>query len=959
MSQASRLTWRFALLPALIVAVLTSVMLAVEHRLLDRELTERGLQRVQQRADVLGLQLQSALRDSVNEVRLLARSPLMQPDTPPARVRAELDKLLAQSPKFVWIGLVNLDGQVLAGSRGWLEGRSIATRPVFIGGRSGMVGDMHPSVALAPLIGRTQDLIDIGEPVRDDQGKLIAVLAAHLGLDWVDSLVQVAIGDPATARAQGLNGLVMTAADTHSVISGALVPAGLPHDIPTALVWDNNAGTRYFTAQARPTAAQPEAPVLRWRAVVQQREDAALALVDTLSNTMLRIGGVAALLLAGAGIWMSRRMLNPWGPMFEAVLAHERLGDQAGVASRVQALVAQRGAPTPAERLLAWLARDAGNLRRALEHLPVALALVDRDYRVEYLNPAFTRLLGWTTESIRGTLAGECMVGPTEHDGLQRLYQQLGDPPGEFVMRLEALTASGDRVAVQWHLVPMYDADGERVGALSLAYDIRAERSARVRAEAMADRLRALADAAVDTLLATLDVDGRVLEWSRGAAQISGCPAAAALGRPLDEVLPCGPCASDSLRQAQIDGHCDISIEMTLGGATRRFEGSIYALGLAPGAARFGVILRDVTEQHAARQALADGAARLAAIIGNASDAIVSVNAELRITLFNPSAERVFGYPADQMLGKPLDTLLPTLTRAHHGAALAAFARSGVSQRTMGAGHVQGLHADGHLLELEASISQAVTNGQTVLTAILRNVSERVAQQALLEQTRDELAQLNHRLLEQEKQTSRKLAQALHDELGQTLAALRLHWEVYSGAKAELKAGMDERIASLVALANRQVRGVLSELRPPLLDELGLAAALDNELRQHPPAEGEPALSLEVDDRVQMQRWTVDVEYAAFMIAREALINALRHAGARHVTLSLDGDEGFLSLAIRDDGVGIAPAMRSGRPGHLGLVGMRERALAIGANLHIDDAPGHGTIVTLTWNAPDEPHLPG
>ena len=88
MNQARRLTWRFALLPALAVAVLTFVMLAVEHRLLDEELTERTLVRTQQRADVLGLQLQAALRDAVNEVRLQARSPLMQPDVAPARVRA-------------------------------------------------------------------------------------------------------------------------------------------------------------------------------------------------------------------------------------------------------------------------------------------------------------------------------------------------------------------------------------------------------------------------------------------------------------------------------------------------------------------------------------------------------------------------------------------------------------------------------------------------------------------------------------------------------------------------------------------------------------------------------------------------------------------------------------------------------------------------------------------------------
>lgn len=960
MNQARRLTWRFALLPALAVAVLTFVMLAVEHRLLDEELTERTLVRTQQRADVLGLQLQAALRDAVNEVRLQARSPLMQPDVAPARVRAELDKLVAESPKFIWVGLVGLDGTVIAGSRGWLQGKSIATRPVFQQGLRGMVGDVHAAVALAPLMERPQELIDVGEPVLDDNGKVVAVVTAHLGVQWVGNVLAVGLGEPKVAQEMGLSGFVVTDPSRRSVLKGVEVPADLPLDIPAVRPWTAGDGARHFVAQASLRGEAGEAPLLGWRVIVLQREDVALAVVTQLSNSMIRVGLVAAVLLALTGMWMSRHMLRPWGPVFEAVLAHERLGDHAGVAHRVQALVAQRVDPSPVARLMGWLARDAGNLRRAIDHLPLGIALVDRDYRIEYLNPAFTRLLGWTTEGIRGNLVGECLYGPGERDALQRLYQQLGDPPGEFAARLDALSASGQRVAVQWHLVPMFNGQGERVGALSIVHDIRAERSARARADALADRLRALADAAVDTLLATLGLDGRVLEWNRGAAQLSGTPAASALGRRLDEVLPCGRCVADSLREAQIHGFAEVSVEMDLPErGRRRFAGTIYALGLAPGSARFGVILRDVTEEYAARQALADGAARLSAIIGNASDAIISVSANGRITLFNPSAERIFGYPATQVLGAPLDVLLPSAAQAQHGSSLNAFARSGISQRAMGAGRVNGLHADGRLLTLEASISQAVTNGQTVLTAILRDVTERVNQQALLERTRDELAQLNRRLLDQEKQTSRKLAQSLHDELGQTLAALRLHWEAYGNAAEAQKARMNERIGNLVILANRQVRSVLSELRPPLLDELGLAAALDNEIRQHAPAEGDARVTLEASSGAQLQRWSPDVEYAVFMVAREALLNALRHASASEITLLLDGDEHHLTLAVRDDGIGIAPDARISRPGHLGLVGMRERAYAIGAELHIGDATGHGTMVTLTWNAADEPHLPG
>ena len=230
-----------------------------------------------------------------------------------------------------------------------------------------------------------------------------------------------------------------------------------------------------------------------------------------------------------------------------------------------------------------------------------------------------------------------------------------------------------------------------------------------------------------------------------------------------------------------------------------------------------------------------------------------------------------------------------------------------------------------------------------------------------LETSRDDLVRLNRRLLEQEKQTSRRLAQSLHDELGQTLAALRLHWEAWRSAGPEQRERLDERIANLIVGANRQVRSVLAEMRPPLLDELGLAAAIDNEIRQH-HGDDEPRIELQASDPAQLQRWPADIEYAVFMIAREALLNALRHAQATAITLHLDGDARRLELEVADDGRGLRMDDPAGHPGHLGLIGMRERALAIGAALRIDGRPGHGTMVALTWEAEespaDEPHLP-
>ena len=368
----------------------------------------------------------------------------------------------------------------------------------------------------------------------------------------------------------------------------------------------------------------------------------------------------------------------------------------------------------------------------------------------------------------------------------------------------------------------------------------------------------------------------------------------------------------------------------------------------------------DVTQQRQAEQALRESETRLHAVIGSASDAIISTDVDGVVQLFNPAAERIFGHPAARMLGRSLERLLPRRERGRHAAQMAAFAETPVTQRGMGAGTVEGQHADGHRIELEASISQASVGGRRVLTAILHDVTDRARADRALVQYQLELAGLAQRLFAQEKETTQRLAQTLHDELGQTLGALRLTHDALRLAGAPAPAlPLLEREDRLITDANRQVRQVLSELRSPLLDEQGLVAALDNEVQRLGSPQGDTRLGLEVAPELQAQRWPPEVEYAAFMVAREAVANALRHARAASISVVLAGDARRLQLEVSDDGIGLPDERRAGRPGHLGLVGMRERALAIAATLTLSAPPGAGTTVQLTWQMPDDPPLAG
>ena len=157
-------------------------------------------------------------------------------------------------------------------------------------------------------------------------------------------------------------------------------------------------------------------------------------------------------------------------------------------------------------------------------------------------------------------------------------------------------------------------------------------------------------------------------------------------------------------------------------------------------------------------------------------------------------------------------------------------------------------------------------------------------------------------------------------------------------------------VDELIQQASVDVRSALTQLRPPGLEEQGLFSALENELADR-ARELQP-LEVALLSDLNSQRWPHDVEYSAFMIAREALANARQHARADHVTISVDGDARSLLLRVDDDGIGIPDAARPSRPGHLGLVGMRERALAVGAQLTIDTPPSGGTTVCFRWEEP-------
>lgn len=472
----------------------------------------------------------------------------------------------------------------------------------------------------------------------------------------------------------------------------------------------------------------------------------------------------------------------------------------------------------------------------------------------------------------------------------------------------------------------------------------------------------------LQTMLANLpapvylvDMNYRVLFWNLAAARVFGWSASEVEGRHVDEIF----------RDKDPDSRVrqDLRATMAVRNDPQTFRGHLL---LRDGAEMWGewwlskvfgadgeplgilVQVRDLTAERQGEERLREQGEVLAGVINAASDAVITVDMQGRINLFNPAAARIFGRSAEDMLGQPLDALLPAEHRGEHLGLMRRFGESSSTTRRMGFGRVRGLRPDGSEIELEASISQVTVRGEKRLTAILRDVTERVRAEQALSRYQIELSELTQRLLHQEQVTTRELAQTLHDQLGQTLGAIRLSFDSLNHQLRDQT--LPPRAQDRLRIVNTQVdqaivevRQALVKLRPPLLEQAGLIAALDNEVR-HRAAEAEPVrLDLSHDPALAGQRWPEDVEYAAFMVAREAVANAIEHARGTQIRVRVSGDADHLRLDVGDDGVGLPPELAEGRPGHLGMVGMRERALAIGARLQARARREGGTLITLIW----------
>jgi PAS domain S-box-containing protein len=344
----------------------------------------------------------------------------------------------------------------------------------------------------------------------------------------------------------------------------------------------------------------------------------------------------------------------------------------------------------------------------------------------------------------------------------------------------------------------------------------------------------------------------------------------------------------------------------------------------------------DITDRWEAMRHAEAARENLERVLERVSDGVVALDRQWRYTYVNKCGGQLLGREASSLVGKHIWTEFP---EGRGQAFQRAYEKAMDEQKTV--------QLRDYYPPWDRWFENRVYPSPDGISIFFTDVTEQQKTQDALRASTAELRALGARLADVREEERRDIARELHDQVGQALTVLKLDvaWlRGHVGGGGPEVAARLERMDGVLHQTLETTRRISAALRPAILDELGLAAAIRGQAREFEERTGVPC-----DVRVPADGAAIPPATALtlFRILQEALTNVARHAEAHHVAIALElrGDDA--RLTVSDDGKGI-DAGALGRPTSLGLVGMRERALAIAGTIAVAGAPGRGTSVTVT-----------
>jgi PAS domain S-box-containing protein len=835
------------------------------------------------------------------------------------------------------------------------------TRPVATGGT--VIGEPM----ISPVTGLSQVLLS--SPVRDRSGRIAGVLAMAVQLDVIRRLAAGVVRDGrAMLEVVTPGGIVLAhAPDPDRWVGRSIV------DLPEGRALLGRGETR-FDGPGHDGVARlfgvARVPSTGWVVVAGLPEAETLAPIRR--GAWLSLGLAAAVVFAAAAfaVMLARRLSGPVDGIVTAMQraaagAPDPRAPESGpreialIGSEFNRMLAAR-TRLEAERheALAHAAAHEHRLANTFEAMTEAVGIIGRDGRYELTNHAAEQLLGVPRERIIGSRFDDL---PWKRVALDGTTLGRDDHPfarlrrGEPAVRdyeFQVVPLEGKARTIAVNAMPLRDAAGGFDGIVITGIDTTERRAAERR---LRDVIEALAEG-----LILIGADGRYELTNRAEEELLGVPRERIIGTSFDQVpwerramdgspLPIEDHPFARLRRGEPSVRDRELQVVSPEGRVRTVLASAMPVRDAAGTFDGAVLTAvDITERRRAEQRLRD-------VIETLAEGLVIIGADGRYELANRAEEELLGVPRERLLGVRFDQA-PFGRAAPDGTAFRIddhpFERLRRGEPPMRDYEFQLVQPGGELRTVLANAAplRDAAGQFNGIVATCVDITERKSAEQRIAEYSARLAALSRRVLAVQEEERRAVARELHDELGQLLTAVKVSLQALR-RRSTPPAG-DATIEDSLALLDSaigEVRAIATRLRPTVLDDLGLEAALSSHLER---IRARAALAVTAEMRLPQRRLDPAVETACFRIVQEAVTNVLRHAEAKDLRVALGVDKGELVLSVRDDGRGfdLAAAGRRAAGGEsVGLSGMEERARLAGGRFEVRTAPGRGTEVRAVF----------
>lgn len=568
----------------------------------------------------------------------------------------------------------------------------------------------------------------------------------------------------------------------------------------------------------------------------------------------------------------------------------------------------------------------------------------DGRFTCEWVTEPYTRITGYSPQEAASSGSWLVPVHPDDMFAFRRRIENLIGSGEQDVAEYRFITKHGETLWLCDHALPVRDKTGGRVIRIyGAAQDITRRRMAEDKLHLMQRALDSSNNGIIITGPAEADYPIRYA--NPAFRRITGYSDDELVGRNprFLQSEDRGQPALEELRAALRENREGYAVLRNY-----RKDGSLFwnEVYLAPvtdeegKTTNFVGIQNDVTQRVQMESQLWKSESKTRSILEHVLDGIITINEDGVIESFNPAAEKIFGYAAAEVVGRNVNMLMPEPYRSQHDTYLANYLDTG-KPKIIGIGReVAGLKKNGQSFPIELGGSEVESDQHRIFIGVIHDLTER-------KRTEEALHELSSHLQSAREGERTRIAREIHDELGSLLTALKMDMSWLAKRLPRERGTEREKVASMNRLideAIQTVRKITTDLRPSILDNLGLLAAIEwlaEQFSEHSGIKCELSLPPETAISLDNDRAT-----AVFRILQEALTNITLHSGATQASVKMQAEGGELVMKIDDNGRGTTARQLTSLQS-FGILGMHERARHFGGAAQITSQPSVGTTIVV------------